>query len=96
MIFIIDVESMFGTGIAKLERLEEEIPWLLKNSKGENLGRFDGVVASDKNIVSPRFTQVTGLPPPLGKKAFTNSVLLTLTVFSVISHLSLFAFLTQI
>ncbi|KAG2251563.1 hypothetical protein Bca52824_081699 [Brassica carinata] len=59
------VESMFGTGIAKLEWLEEEIPWLLKDSKGQNLGRFDGVVASDKNIVSPRFTQVTGLPPPL-------------------------------
>jgi predicted NAD/FAD-dependent oxidoreductase len=56
---------MFGTGIAKMEWLEEEIPWLLTDSKGENLGRFDGVVASDKNIVSPRFTQVTGLPPPL-------------------------------
>ncbi|KAL9860255.1 hypothetical protein AtNW77_Chr1g0056211 [Arabidopsis thaliana] len=59
------VKSMFGTGIAKMEWLEEEIPWLLTDSKGENLGRFDGVVASDKNIVSPRFTQVTGLPPPL-------------------------------
>ncbi|CAH8385549.1 unnamed protein product [Eruca vesicaria subsp. sativa] len=60
------VESMFGTGIAKLEWLEEErLPWLLKDSKGENVGRFDGVVASDKNVVSPRFTQVTGLPPAL-------------------------------
>ncbi|KAF8059634.1 hypothetical protein N665_1227s0010 [Sinapis alba] len=56
------VESMFGTGIAKLEWLEEELPWLLKDSKGQNLGRFHGLVASDKNIVSPRFT---GLPPPL-------------------------------
>ncbi|CAH2033412.1 unnamed protein product [Thlaspi arvense] len=56
------VQSMFGTGIAKLEWLEEEIPWLLKDSKGQNVGRFHGVVASDKNIVSPRFTQ---LPPPL-------------------------------
>ncbi|WZY93074.1 hypothetical protein YC2023_065403 [Brassica napus] len=59
------VESMFGTGIAKLEWLEEEIPWLLTDSKGQNLGRFDGVVASDKNIASPRFTQLTGLSPPL-------------------------------
>ncbi|KAJ4889768.1 FAD/NAD(P)-binding oxidoreductase family protein [Raphanus sativus] len=59
------VESMFGTGIAKMEWLEEDIPWLLKDSKGQNLGRFHGVVASDKNIVSPRFTQLTGLPPPL-------------------------------
>lgn len=57
---------MFGTGIAKLEWLEEEIPWLLTDSKGQNLGRFDGVVASDKNIASPRFTQLTGLSPPLG------------------------------
>lgn len=66
VIFILGVESIFGTGIAKLEWLEEELPWLLKDSNGENLGRFHGLVASDKNIVSPRFTQVTGLPPPLG------------------------------
>ncbi|KFK35544.1 hypothetical protein AALP_AA4G004500 [Arabis alpina] len=66
------VKSMFGSGIAKLEWLEEEIPWLLSDSKGENVGRFDGVVASDKSIVSPRFTQVTGRPPPLDLNLVTE------------------------
>nr|AAF79325.1 F14J16.31 [Arabidopsis thaliana] len=86
------VKSMFGTGIAKMEWLEEEIPWLLTDSKGENLGRFDGVVASDKNIVSPRFTQVTGLPPPLGKTC-TNSVLLQLLFQCYITFISIHFYL---
>lgn len=79
---------MFGTGIAKLEWLEEELPWLLKDSKGQNLGRFHGLVASDKNIVSPRFT---GLPPPLGKTSLSYSLLLLLPAVSLISTFFLHA-----
>ncbi|KAB1216961.1 hypothetical protein CJ030_MR4G016026 [Morella rubra] len=60
------VESKFGVGVGKFEWLEEEKLWSLMGLDGENLGRFQGVIASDKNIVSPRITNVTGRPPPLG------------------------------
>ncbi|XP_027341697.1 uncharacterized protein LOC113854718 isoform X3 [Abrus precatorius] len=35
---------------------------------GQNLGQFKGLVASDKNIVSPRVAEVTGRLPPLDIK----------------------------
>jgi hypothetical protein len=60
------VDSKFGVGVGRLEWLEDENLWSLVGLDGQNLGRFQGVVASDKNIVSPRFTNVTGRPPPLG------------------------------
>ncbi|KAL5565237.1 hypothetical protein UlMin_028401 [Ulmus minor] len=59
------VESKFVTGVGKLEWLEDEKLWSLMALDGRNLGHFNGVVASDKNIVSPRSTSVTGRPPPL-------------------------------
>ncbi|XP_059666630.1 uncharacterized protein LOC132312320 [Cornus florida] len=59
------VESKFGVGVGRLEWLEDEDIWSLTGLDGQNLGHFNGVVASDKNIVSPRFTNVTGRPPPL-------------------------------
>uniref|UniRef100_A0A2N9IGI7 Amine oxidase domain-containing protein n=1 Tax=Fagus sylvatica TaxID=28930 RepID=A0A2N9IGI7_FAGSY len=59
------VESKFGVGVGRLEWLENENLWSLIGLDGQNLGHFQGVVASDKNIVSPRFTNVTGRPPPL-------------------------------
>ncbi|KAE8124573.1 hypothetical protein FH972_019441 [Carpinus fangiana] len=59
------VDSKFGVGVGRLEWLEDENLWSLVGLDGQNLGRFQGVVASDKNIVSPRFTNVTGRPPPL-------------------------------
>ncbi|KAL3612696.1 hypothetical protein D5086_003716 [Populus alba] len=58
------VESKFGVGIGKLECLDDE-KWSLTGLDGQNLGRFSGVVVSDKSIASPRFTDVTGRPPPL-------------------------------
>ena len=60
------MESKFGVGVGRLEWLENENLWSLIGLDGQNLGHFQGVVASDKNIVSPRFTNVTGRPPPLG------------------------------
>ncbi|KAJ6950567.1 renalase isoform X2 [Populus alba x Populus x berolinensis] len=58
------VESKFGVGIGRLECLDDE-KWSLTGLDGQNLGRFSGVVVSDKSIASPRFTDVTGRPPPL-------------------------------
>lgn len=52
-----------------MEWLEDENLWSLMGLDGQNLGQFKGVVATDKNIVSPRFTSVTGRPPPLGMNA---------------------------
>ncbi|XP_050279438.1 uncharacterized protein LOC126720717 isoform X1 [Quercus robur] len=59
------VERKFGVGVGRMEWLESENLWSLTGLDGQNLGHFQGVVASDKNIVSPRFTSVTGRPPPL-------------------------------
>ncbi|GAV78674.1 NAD_binding_8 domain-containing protein [Cephalotus follicularis] len=59
------VQSKFGVGIGKMEWLEHESLWSLTALDGQYLGCFKGVVASDKNIVSSRFTEVTGRPPPL-------------------------------
>lgn len=58
------VESKFGVSIGRLECLDDE-KWSLTGLDGQNLGRFSGVVVSDKGIASPRFTDVTGRPPPL-------------------------------
>lgn len=60
------METKFGTSVGRLEWLHNEDLWMLTALDGQNLGHFNGVVASDKNIVSPRFTSVTGRPPPLG------------------------------
>lgn len=60
------VESKFGVGVGRLEWLDDENSWSLMGLDGQDLGHFNGVVVSDKNIVSPRFTDVTGHPPPLG------------------------------
>lgn len=67
--FSLGVESRFGTSVGRLEWLEDENLWSLMGLDGQNLGQFKGVVATDKNIVSPRFTSVTGRPPPLGMHA---------------------------
>ncbi|KAL6998995.1 hypothetical protein U1Q18_000162 [Sarracenia purpurea var. burkii] len=59
------VETKFGAGAGRLDWLEDKDSWSLTGLDGQPLGHFMGVVASDKNIVSPRFTNVTGRPPPL-------------------------------
>lgn len=59
------VESKFGSGVGRMEWLEDDNLWSLTGLDGQNLGHFTGVVASDKNMVSPKFTEVTGKPPPL-------------------------------
>lgn len=59
------VESKFGVTVGRLEWLEDQDSWSLIGLDGETLGQFKGVVTSDKSIISPRFTEVTGRAPPL-------------------------------
>ncbi|KAL2331117.1 hypothetical protein Fmac_018698 [Flemingia macrophylla] len=57
---ILSVESKFGVGIGRNEWLHDEELWSLSGVNGQNLGQFKGLVASDKNIVSPGVAEVTG------------------------------------
>ncbi|KAK1324546.1 hypothetical protein QJS10_CPA01g00851 [Acorus calamus] len=59
------VEAKFGVTVGRLEWVEGRREWSLMGLDGSDLGCFDGVVASDKNVVSSRFTGVHGKPPPL-------------------------------
>ena len=53
--------------VGRLEWLDEKNLWSLTGLDGQNIGNFEGVISSDKNTFSKRFTDVTGRPPPLGK-----------------------------
>lgn len=64
------VRANYGTGVGKLEWLEDGASWLLTGLDGQTLGHFEGVVASDKLITSPIFRGLMGQPPPLGRTAF--------------------------
>ncbi|GMH24219.1 hypothetical protein Nepgr_026062 [Nepenthes gracilis] len=59
------VESKFGIGVGKVQWSADMNSWSLIGFNGQFLGNFDGLVASDKNIVSPRFADVMGQPTPL-------------------------------
>ncbi|XP_010258648.1 PREDICTED: uncharacterized protein LOC104598324 isoform X2 [Nelumbo nucifera] len=69
------VEAKFGITVGRLEWLDDINSWSLISLDGQNLGHFDGVVASDKNAVSPRFTGVTRRPPPLDLSLFPELAL---------------------
>ncbi|CAI8595435.1 unnamed protein product [Vicia faba] len=62
------VESKFGAGVGRVEWLDDDKLWSLIGVDGQSLGQFKGLVASDKNIVSTRITEVTGRLPPLDMK----------------------------
>ena len=76
------IESKFGVMVGKLEWLENKDLWSLKDKDGQDLGQFNGVVTSDKSTFSQRFTQVSGIPPPLG---ITYSYLLLLYGFNYLN-----------
>ncbi|KAL5715980.1 hypothetical protein ACHQM5_017728 [Ranunculus cassubicifolius] len=59
------VDAKFGVVVSTFQWLEDKNSWMLAGSSGQTLGEFDAVVASDVYMVSPRFTAVTGRPPPL-------------------------------
>lgn len=86
MFVILGVEAKFGVTIGKLEWLESRSLWLLSGLDGQNLGHFDAVVATDKNIASPRFTGLTGQSPPLGWLAlcrFLNYIVYCSYIFEI-------------
>ncbi|XP_058752003.1 uncharacterized protein LOC131625128 isoform X2 [Vicia villosa] len=62
------VESRFGSGVGRVEWLDDDKLWSLIGVDGQSLGQFKGLVASDKNIVSTRIADVTGRLPPLDLK----------------------------
>ncbi|MQL77155.1 hypothetical protein Taro_009556, partial [Colocasia esculenta] len=59
------VETKFETSVGKLNWRDGRNLWLLSGMGSENLGHFDSVVVSDKNVFSPRSSGLTGRPPPL-------------------------------
>ncbi|KAK4420662.1 hypothetical protein Salat_2016700 [Sesamum alatum] len=69
------VESRFGLGIGTMDWLDEDDAWSLRSLDGQDVGNFKGVVASDKNTFSSRFTNVTGKPPPIDLVSVSDTVL---------------------
>ncbi|KAI5064423.1 hypothetical protein GOP47_0021093 [Adiantum capillus-veneris] len=59
------VQAKFTTTVAKLDWLKERKVWMLADKDENQLGEFWAVVATDKNMASPRFFIQTGLPSPL-------------------------------
>uniref|UniRef100_A0A0D9ZE04 Amine oxidase domain-containing protein n=1 Tax=Oryza glumipatula TaxID=40148 RepID=A0A0D9ZE04_9ORYZ len=59
------VVAKFGVTIGRMDWIQDRSSWLLASLDGRDLGHFDYVVATDKNIASPRFSGLTGRPPPL-------------------------------
>ncbi|KAK6154520.1 hypothetical protein DH2020_008768 [Rehmannia glutinosa] len=59
------IETRFGLGIGRLDWLDDYDTWSLTSLDGQDVGHFKGVVASDKNLFSSKFTNVTGKPPPI-------------------------------
>jgi len=88
------VESKFGVGIGRIQWLHDEKEWSLTGVDGQNLGQFKGLVASDKNIFSPRITEVTGRLPLLGMSmmVFFSWLCLFFHVMLFLIHLILFMF----
>ncbi|KAG8365216.1 hypothetical protein BUALT_Bualt18G0081300 [Buddleja alternifolia] len=69
------VESRYGLSIGSLDWSEDGDAWSLKSLDGQDIGYFKGVVASDKNTFSPRFTNVTGKPPPIDLSSIPDMAL---------------------
>ncbi|XP_034570749.1 uncharacterized protein [Setaria viridis] len=64
------VEAKFGCTVGKMDWLQDRSSWSLASLDGKDLGHFDYVVATDKNVASPRFSGLTGRPPPLDLSLF--------------------------
>ncbi|XP_062214406.1 uncharacterized protein LOC133915307 isoform X1 [Phragmites australis] len=64
------VVAKFGVTVGKMDWLQDRSSWSLASLDGKDLGYFDYVVATDKNIASPRFSGLTGRPPPLDLSSF--------------------------
>lgn len=68
---VLGVDAKFGVTVGKMDWLQDRSSWSLASLDGKDLGHFDYVVATDKNVASPRFSGLTGRPPPLGLFIFS-------------------------
>lgn len=71
------VQSRFGTGVGRLEWLDNEDSWSLTGLNGESLGYFKGVVTSDQSTFSQRFANVRGIPVTIDMGKFPEIPLKT-------------------
>lgn len=65
-LLLLGVVAKFGVTVGKMDWLQDRSSWSLASLDGKDLGYFDYVVATDKNIASQSFSGLTGRPPPLG------------------------------
>ncbi|KAJ0963243.1 hypothetical protein J5N97_028365 [Dioscorea zingiberensis] len=70
------VEARFGTTVGRMVWLPSKSLWSLTGLEGQDLGHFDCLVASDKNVASPRFKDLTGCPPPLDLTSLERGMVL--------------------
>ncbi|PNT74028.1 uncharacterized protein LOC100828433 isoform X3 [Brachypodium distachyon] len=66
------VVARFGVTVGKMDWLQNGSSWSLTSLDGKDLGNFDYVVATDKNVASHKFSGLTGRPPPLDLSVFPN------------------------
>ncbi|XP_051177929.1 uncharacterized protein [Lolium perenne] len=66
------VMAKFGVTIGKMDWLQDRSSWSLASLDGKDLGTFDYVVATDKNVASQKVSGLTGKPPPLDLSAFPH------------------------
>jgi len=65
-LLLLGVVAKFGVTVGKMDWLQDRSSWSLASLDGKDLGNFDYVVATDKNVASTSFSGLTGRPPPLG------------------------------
>uniref|UniRef100_A0ACD5X9F2 Uncharacterized protein n=3 Tax=Avena sativa TaxID=4498 RepID=A0ACD5X9F2_AVESA len=66
------VMTKFGVTIGKMDWLQDRSSWSLSSLDGKDLGSFDYVVATDKNVASQKVSGLTGKPPPLDLSVFPH------------------------
>uniref|UniRef100_A0ACD5WEA0 Uncharacterized protein n=1 Tax=Avena sativa TaxID=4498 RepID=A0ACD5WEA0_AVESA len=66
------VMAKFGVTIGKMDWLQDRSSWSLASLDGKDLGNFDYVVATDKNVASQKVSGLTGKPPPLDLSVFPH------------------------
>ncbi|KAJ3670018.1 hypothetical protein LUZ60_010342 [Juncus effusus] len=68
------IEAKFGVTVGKMNWINERNSWSLIGMDEKELGQFDGIIGTAKNIFSPRFTS---RPPPLDISQFEELSILS-------------------
>ena len=82
--------AKFGVTVGKMDWLQDRSSWSLASLDGKDLGNFDYVVATDKNVASQKVSGLTGKPPPLGLFFSTLFFIICSCYFHLASFVSLF------